>query len=442
MSDVRLSDLLCDVGGHGYSRYGTATRRVNRIGRGGEEFQETFSRTGTAYWTTADGVLLPAASGVMRASWEPTSNVHAAVPSNLLSLRVGPGGTNLVPWDSDFSHWTVAAGTPTLTGGQSDPFGGTTAYNIDGGSGAAIKVTTAAFTGDGKKATSLFVRQGNFPPSGGTGIVVFDTTAGGVARMLATITWAVGFPTVVANIGAVLAVIPYFDFAHPPAGGGWWRVLLQTTSALVAANTNQVWIENISGSGDVFACGVMAQNALVPSTVVRTSGASATQNTESLTVPFSVDPQSLTIYVRHLDLGGWTVGGGLPRVISIGSTDTGSPPCLTITNNGGWEAQYNDGAGSVQISQVSAQTSYGDLIDSLVTLQLNADGSGGVLTYGQTVNNGVFTSGTPSAGGLVTPITAWSSPTVILGGGTPATAIGRCIIAAGIHTLAEMQAIL
>lgn len=427
---VQLSDILCDVGGHGYRRYGTATRRVNRIGRGGEEFQETFTRTGTALWTTSGGILLPAASGVMRASWEPTTQVNPNVPTNLLCLLAAPAATNLVPWDTDLTHWTVASGAPTLTGGQADPFGGTSAYNFNSGAGvAAVKVNTASFTGDGTKAVSIFLRQGNSPPSGGTGILLFDS----LTRMLATVTWSVGTPTVVMSTGAKIAVVPY--------AGGWWRLLTQATG-VVASHTNAVWVDTISGAGDVFVCGAQAQDSLVPSAVIRTTGAAATQNAETLTVPLTVNPQSITIYVQHLDLGGWTVGGGLPRIVSIGSTDTGSPPYLTITNNGGWEAQYSDGAGAVQTSQVSGQTNYGDLIDSLVTLQLAADGSGGILTYGQTVNNGAFTNGTPSAGGLITPIAAWSSPKVILGGGTPATAIGRLIIAAGLHTLAEMQAIL
>src|SRR6266550_688182 len=115
---------------------------------------------------------------------------------HLTALGAGGGSPlvnqspQLVTDPENFGNWTINGGI-TRTGGQADPFGGTAAYLLDSTTPLDTDriQQTVAFTGNGTKAVSCFLRAGTSTLSA---ISIFNGT---VHRHLTNITWSGGVPT-------------------------------------------------------------------------------------------------------------------------------------------------------------------------------------------------------------------------------------------------------
>lgn len=132
--------------------------------------------------------------------------------------------------DTAFGAWTVS-GTPVVTTGQTDPFGGTRAALVNDDDGAAVEyiLNTTTFTGDGTKAIAVTAKQGTATASD---IVVFDNTAP-ATRITVRLTWTAGVPalSVLSGSGTVYSVTSL--------GNGWYQVQFIVNS-IVAANANRL----------------------------------------------------------------------------------------------------------------------------------------------------------------------------------------------------------
>jgi len=182
-------------------------------------------------------------------------------------FRKGVGGgsplshspAQLVIDPENFSVWTNTNGL-VLAAGQADPFGMASAYRLTDNSAVADQLIqeTVTFTGDGTKAIAGWIKKGNTPPTTQSRISVFDTTAG-TGRLVVDITgWTGIVPTVVVSQGTFL----FKEYW----GNGWWRIGVQTTSALVAANANSLVLrasQVVAETGDILMFGWNAWNSTV-----------------------------------------------------------------------------------------------------------------------------------------------------------------------------------
>jgi len=182
-------------------------------------------------------------------------------------VRKGVGGGSavinsppqLVTQPENFGHadWTIWVGTPTLTSGQGDPFGGTAAYQINDDSAASPEAiqATVAFTGDGTKSIALFLRAGTATK---TTFGIFDNTAA-AWRAQVDVTWTAGVPSaaIVTGGGSV--------FPIEVIGGGWYRIAVSVNS-VVAGNSNRFLIYGAdttnATTGTTFIFGANAWNSV------------------------------------------------------------------------------------------------------------------------------------------------------------------------------------
>lgn len=170
----------------------------------------------------------------------------------------------LVTQPENFGAWTVT-GTPILTSGQTDPFGGTAAYLIeDDAAGTAEDVhLTITFTGNATKACAIFVKAG-------TATATDIRLNGASLRAQLHLAWSAGVPTASINSGSGIAFTPEL---YAP---GWYRCAF-TADGVVAADTNQLFIypssATAANTGTVYVFGANAWNTTAPA---RYSGPSAT----------------------------------------------------------------------------------------------------------------------------------------------------------------------
>jgi len=180
--------------------------------------------------------------------------------------------TQLVANPENFGAWT-ADSTPSLTAGQSDPFGGTAAYLIEDNNAAATEGvhSTVTFTGDATKAFSVFMKAGT---SDDSAFGIFDTTAG-AWRHLVKVTWVAGVPTIATAAGAAGSGALY----TPELVDGWYR-LSASAVGVVAANTNNFYLrvtqENAVDVGTTYFFGANAWNEVSPARYAGPSQAAGT----------------------------------------------------------------------------------------------------------------------------------------------------------------------
>lgn len=168
--------------------------------------------------------------------------------------------SQLVTNPETFSSWSTS-GTPVLTSGQSDPYGGTGAYLISDDDGAAAEwiFQNVGFTGNAVKALAIFLKAGTATT---TLVKLRDNTAG-ADRSAFTVTWASGVPSISLVTGTQLYVDPWFPWLVP----GWYRFAYQSTS-VTAANTNRIEIypagSTAANTGTCYVFGANAWNASIP----------------------------------------------------------------------------------------------------------------------------------------------------------------------------------
>jgi len=180
-------------------------------------------------------------------------------------IRKGVGGgsptTNgplqIVSTPEDFSAWTNL-GTPIMTSGQGDPFGGTAAWLMADDDAAALegKQLAVTFTGNAVKALSLYAKAGT---ASELFVELRDQTAA-TNRFQCTITWSGGVPTISNLVGVFLRQETI------PNAPGWYRFHFQTTS--VTAANSHTWNIRIGPTpatvGNVYLFGANAWDSVGP----------------------------------------------------------------------------------------------------------------------------------------------------------------------------------
>ena len=180
----------------------------------------TFTRAGTATYTTKAGLLATAAAGELRP-------YYVYPEAHLLGVVLEVAGTNLVLQSEDFTNasWTKTDVTITSTT-ATDPKGTATAETLSATLADGSVSQAVTFTGDGDKGVSVWLKKGSATR---TDITLRDATVAG-NRLRANVTWAASVPSVAMTAGTLVLVEVF--------GDGWYR-LQMTAVGVVAANTNQ-----------------------------------------------------------------------------------------------------------------------------------------------------------------------------------------------------------
>ncbi len=153
----------------------------------------------------------------------------------------------------DISLWSQSANI-TVTGGQTDPFGGTDAYRIQdtavGGSSESAVDTLGVLTPnvDDEVIVALFLKEDT--DSDHVDVNLHDN---GVSanRHIVRVNFSGGVPTVTSETGSGTV------FAPIDCGNGWWLIRF-SAAAIVAGNIHSLFIYPAgtgAGVGDVFAYG-------------------------------------------------------------------------------------------------------------------------------------------------------------------------------------------
>lgn len=147
----------------------------------------------------------------------------------------------LIAWGSadDISAYTTGSGTPTVTSGVTDPFGGTGAYTIDDNDAGGVenKYKAITFGANGTQYVTTFAKAGTASVSH---VAIFDNTAAAFRAVLA-LTWSGGVPsaTIASGSGSVVGTVSV---------GSSWYLVLWSADNIVAANTNRLYLYGATSS--------------------------------------------------------------------------------------------------------------------------------------------------------------------------------------------------
>lgn len=371
--------------------------------------------------------------------WVPDRN-GLLVPYNLGSVAVGtfrgetavllePQRTNLCIRSEEFDTWSDNVGGMTTTSNAARAPDGTMTMDLVAGDGSGVaqgKVRAVTFTGNGTKCVSIYLREG----TGDTRveISVFDATASAF-RHTVRVTWASGVPSVqtIEGSGTIFAL-------EGPFAGGAYRVSF-TAEGIVAANTNRLiayTAARAAAAGSVYLWGAQAEDATVPSSYIKTEGATVTRTADALYFPFIEPPQASTLYLRMVEQG--TFATEFSQYVSVSSAP-GDVPRLAVLSTTGASAYALHETGSGAVTSFAGVTnSRGDLLEMRVVL--GADGS---VLMAQTKNAGAELSGARSS--LNALAGAWSAPRLYINGANSngAAAYTHIVLANGEQSLSTMR---
>lgn len=208
--------------------------------------------------------------------------VLSVVTAQTCSGDIIGGSENLVRQSENFGTTWTALGTPTRTaafgvkaGITFDLIGDDTAAAVEG------YEQLVTFTGDGVKAVSLHVYDS--PSNGSSAVIRLRDLTAATNRLLAVLGWAAGFPVLTMTTGTYLG----YDTFPGDVFGDVFRLKFATTS-VTAANNNELGIYPATTSalanantGSQVMGGVQAENAIVPSSYVKTTTAALSSLTAS-----------------------------------------------------------------------------------------------------------------------------------------------------------------
>jgi hypothetical protein len=381
-----------------------------------------FARTGIATFVDRSGTIRTAADGVAR-------DGHWINGERTLLLE--PQRTNLCIRSEEFDTWALSNVTTVTANAITAPDGTTTAdllaNAVPTANSSANRVVT--FTADGEKCAALYLKAGT---AAVTDFGVRDETAA-VWRHLARATWTAGVPTLstIQGSGTLYPVEALRD--------GWYRVLISVPGA-VAANTHRLYVYpsgTASVAGTVYAWGAQAEDAVVPSSYIKTEGTTVTRNADSLYFPFTAPPQAMTVYVRGRERGTrlepgayiWQVSqsNNNPRVHLNRTVGTARMQHQTVNTAGTF---------STTNAPLAGDSSVGDLVEYRSLLASN-----GNVSLATTLNSGTEQVGSPVTGTALE--SAWSGQRLWIGtnGSTNAGlfAFTHVVVAAGEQSLATMR---
>jgi len=219
----------------------------------------------------ATNVEVVIGSGVMGSStltvWALEKTTAGALGSNLISSNTSPiGTTNLFTYSQDFTNGVYSNSNITVTGGQTDPFGGSDASKLETTTTAATAFSqTKAVTGT-DAIGSVYVKKGSGTGDLGRFILRNATTATNLVGI--TLDYDTGaFPYSPGTTGATVESV-----------GGFWRVSL--TAGITSGDSVQFYI-GAAGSSTaagqfIYAYGAQLQAGSVLGPYVATTSVAVT----------------------------------------------------------------------------------------------------------------------------------------------------------------------
>lgn len=442
---IHPRDILFYGGGTALVKYGTLSRRTTTIARGGEDQIETFTRSGAgASFVARDGTIQLAGANVPRPHWI-DADADDALDTCVLLLE--DTAENLVAESDDLSDTTGGAGWD-VSGGASATAAQVTcgAFNlasVEDNSGAATETLYTnhdlGFTGDGVKCCAVIVGVDLDNAPSESQIAIRDVT-NNADRATMSMTWdANGKPTVTADTGTL-------QYGPIALANDCWLVYFATTSISMATSPDHRFYvrpasANDADTGIIYVGGCTATDlAAALATPIQTTGAAVTRAVQSLTFPWNVPPQAMTVYVKFLERESpnWSQSAAIAQ---IGAGDNSTPRLLLYKPNGTDTYRlYHDPSTSVN-SSVDLNPSIGDMVE--VRGVLNGDGS--VQMHGA-LNGGSESSGSASAAQAFSN-SMWADSKLYVGnlgsGARCFTGLEALIFARGTgYTLADFRALL
>jgi hypothetical protein len=439
---IRPEDILFYGGGAALQKYGTLSRRVQPLSRGGEDVIETFTRAGAVgSWVDRSGVIHTAATNVPRINhW----NVHSGAAVDTPLLLIEAARTNLCTDSEDFSAaaWTNT-NTTDSTNADTAPDGATTADRVIEDAGAAIHSIHDGYTGTDSvdHCVSVFAKAGSrsniyleinsgSTPGGGNNYVGawFDLSAG-----------TVGSNDAGSSGTHTRSYIEKY-------GSSWYRCVLvaDTGTAGIGSRYFHVGLctqdneRSYTGDGSSYVVLWGAQiedNVPFASSYIPASGGAATRNEERCYFSNPQSPEELTTYAKFIEHG--THAEGL-QIMNIGS---GGSDCRFLLQSSGTYYQFLhvDGGGTVTSTIASGQPSVGDAVELLGYVSPT-----GAVTITQSIEGAASTSGTESAAKAF-DTDGFSNQTIDIGGSSGAAGyagLDAIIVTRGSHALAEFRNVL
>lgn len=186
--------------------------------------------------------------------------------------------------------------------------------------------------------------------------------------------------------------------------------------------------------------------ALYHSSVIVTGAAVDTRTRDQLVFNFPPRPQTMTIYVRFVELGNILNGGGTIRIFQIGNI-AGTAPLLGIeTSPSNHRIRFSNGISSAVTSGLAVQPAWGNRVELRGVFTVSSGASPTATAFvGQSINEGVEVTSTPTSALLVP--TAWSDTKMsvnsvgAVAGTTGLIALRNIEIVSGVRTMQQMRVI-
>lgn len=349
---------------------------------------EIFTRSLTGYQINAAGAPVSKGVNVKR---------DGHYIGGVRSLLLEDTRTNNLIKANDFSNAAYAKVTMTVTTGVADPTGATAACTLTATGANAEAYQRAADAASLVRISSVWIRRRT-----GTGNVrVLSADGTGSQIVAVTGTWA-----------------RYNPAASAASVQRWGGVRLDTNGDAV-----DVWLcDNEDGS--------FITSEIITDTVAATRGA------DLYSLPFTIPPTELTVYVKFVELGTIAPANG-KRLFQISSAAGAVPLFMCYAPPGGFYRTYHDNGTTNVSSTVAVTPVRGDVVE--IVSRLFGDGS---VDTTQSINGAASTSSTQSSGNALA--TAWSGLLMWINSGgnndIGFSAIQSFKVIAGARSMAEMRA--
>lgn len=372
-----------------------------------------------ATYRKSDGTIRLAPANVLRVHWaDMDKDGIPEAPAILLE----PTETNLALRSEKLatSPWSANLMTAVTEAALSL---GDVSLSLMVPNGTSSNLHYAVQSGLSVNATDFFgirVRVGTAPY---TGAVVRVTGGDGVTNFVDyRIDMVAGtVTTAAAGTGASTAAFLVKEF-----GGVWelvaWGTIGETTAAakifVFAFDTGPNAQALTAFAGDTVK-GIYAgcvhfrkgASAIPPLSYIPTGAGGITRAAETFYMGIAFPPRPISIYCEHVERGAPSVSSGIPRVWTLGDPSSANNPSAYLTQNAVYGARYVDGYNATQGPSAPGTPSYGDDVETCVTLDAQAR-----MQAFLSINGGAVTTNGRSGGGFALA-RAWFAPRLVL---TPA----------------------
>jgi hypothetical protein len=427
---ITPDQILFLAGGRSLALYGTPHRRTRPKTRGGEEFVQTFSRSGTGSYVDRDGEVKLAESGLQRITMVDLDGDGVRETPTILLEDIRTNGFTK-SHEIDNIVWTKARGAISANAGTA-PDGLTTADLFTEDSTSSSDHTLARVTGTLADSTqqsfSLFAK-----PNGRNEILLRLSQKDGTT---ATVWFNLAAGTVGTVTGSAVGRIE----AH---ANDWFRCSIAADSAsggttpqiiIFLGSGSETYSYNGDGSSGVFFWGMQLEvNKAMESSYVATAASTVARAQESLAFTLNAAPQASSWYLRFIERGSILQVSG-ERLFNMGDN---SGARLYIWSAGSrYRGSHNNGSSTVTAIP-AAGPSVGDVVE--VLLQIDANGA---VTVVQSINGAAeITTATTADNALAS---AWNNTNFRINSETSTSLNGfnafiDVLVVRGVHSLADCR---